>query len=388
MSVEYKRADNFNICTTSVHGQFSVQGLARKTCIDQIYVNGLHAVVPFWVTNNSSTRLEIGIDTDSESLKVHQYNVNWDSLLSDQKATYVAITDTRQGDGEATLTCSAEAQRDFNEAFNQMEGMRRLELDYGQTVELTLLVLPVQTGDAANAGKGNGARGDDECDGGNNSNSSSVTHYSFGELTGSLVLRTADDELRTAIAARYCRSVLEMEPSTSRVYLDDCVVGKTYERVLRVRNMSAIALDWTMAAVETTDSAALGAMLHVRSVDGDDGNDGALGGQLPGGGSRQIVVRYTPQTVGEFLCRFAVENANDAGNTRYWVFRARASQRAKPRRVELLSAADIDFGDCTSGVWYRKDVSLKNVSDAAMVVRFRVEGRLGGLTVRVRDETG
>ncbi|KAJ1724266.1 hypothetical protein LPJ53_001479 [Coemansia erecta] len=387
MSVEFKRADNSGICVASAHGRFLVQGLARRTCIDQIYVNGLHAVVPFWVTNSSSTRLEIDIDTDSESLKVHQHNANWDSLQPSQMASYVAVTDTGHGGEEATLVCSAEAQRDFNEAFNQIDGMHRLALDAGQTAELTLLVLPAQTSDATGGGKGSGTRGEDEGDGGSNGSgsSSSGAHYSFGELAGALVLRTAGDELRTAITARFCRSVLEMEPATSRVYLDDCVVGKTYERVLRVRNLSAIALDWTMAAVETTDAAALGATLHVCSVDGDDG---ALGGQLPGGGSRQIVVRYTPQAVGEFLCRFAVENANDAGNTRHWVFRARASQRAKPRRVELLSAADIDFGDCTSGVWYRKDVSLKNIGDTAVVVRFRVEGRLGGLAVRVRDETG
>ncbi|KAJ2786405.1 hypothetical protein GGI15_001538 [Coemansia interrupta] len=373
MSVEFKRPDNAGLCTASTHGRFLVRGLAQRTCIDQIYANGLHAVVPFWVTNSGSARLEIDIDTEGGWLKVHRHNANWDSLQPGQKAAYVRVTDAGHGGSEATLVCSAEAQRDFNEAFNQMDGVRRIALDGGQTAELTLLVLPAQAG-------GGGGGGEDE----------GAAHYSFGEQTGALVLRSSSNdpmapgcELTSAITARSCRSVLEMEPATSRVYLDDCVVGRTYERVLRVRNASAIGLDWTMAAVETTDAAALGAALHVRCV---DGGSGPLGGRLAGGGSRQIAVRYTPAAVGEFLCRFAVENANDAGNTRHWVFRARASQRAKPRRVELLSAADVDFGACTSGVWYRRDVSLKNVGDAAVAVRFRVEGRLGGLTVRVRGE--
>ncbi|KAJ2234620.1 hypothetical protein H4R99_004374 [Coemansia sp. RSA 1722] len=371
-----KQPENYDICTESEQGQFVVRGLARQTSIDQIYLNGLHALVPFWIVNVSGTRLELEIHTDGAALKVQQHNANWDAATAQQKASFVKAA-SGDVDRTATLVCSAETQREFNEAFNQIDGVRRVDLEAGQTAELVLLLLPPQSACASpNSSSQDGARSDERAH----------TDFRFGECTGAVVVRTrSGDGVDCEVRGRFCRSVLDMEPATSRVYLDDCVVGRTYERTLRVHNASAIALDWTMAVVETTDAAALGSALVVQAADSEGA---AMGGRLQHGARRTIVVRYTPQAVGEFLCRFAVENANDAGNTRHWVFRARASQRAKPRRVELLSVGDIDFGECTSGMWYRSDVALKNVGDATVAVRFRVEGNLAGLAVRVRDEAG
>ncbi|KAJ2851866.1 hypothetical protein IWW36_000827 [Coemansia brasiliensis] len=104
----------------------------------------------------------------------------------------------------------------------------------------------------------------------------------------------------------------------------------------------------------------------------------------------RVLVRYTAHATGEFLCRFLIENSNDPANTRYWVFRARVSQRQKPRRIELLSDPDISFGNCTSGVWYSRDISFKNISDTPVVLRFRVEGNTSGVTMRtaIRTDNG
>ncbi|KAJ1818835.1 hypothetical protein LPJ56_003767, partial [Coemansia sp. RSA 2599] len=373
-----KQAENYDIYTESEHGQFAVRGLSRETCIDQIYLNGLHTVLPFWIENSGSRRqsLTVHID-DSKVLDVQQHNANWEAATAQQRALFVKVVHSEAG-RTATMICSAETQREFNEAFNQIDGIRRIDLEAGQTAELALLLLPPQS--TCQSPTIN--NGQDEPNG----EERSRTDFRFGECSGKVTLRAASgDSLICDVRGRFCRSVLEMEPATSRVYLDDCVVGRTYERTLRVRNASAIALDWTMAVVETTDASALGSTLQVQAADSESD---VMGGRLEHGARRQIVVRYTPQAVGEFLCRFAVENANDTGNTRHWVFRARASQRAKPRRVELLSVGDIDFGECTSGMWYRSDVALKNIGDATVAVRFRVEGNLAGLAVRVRDETG
>ncbi|KAJ1647556.1 hypothetical protein LPJ64_001089 [Coemansia asiatica] len=372
-----KQPENYEIYTESEQGQFSVRGLSLQTVIDEIYQNGLHTVVPFWVVNNRNGRLELDLQIDSMTFKVQQHNANWEAVTWQQRISFVKVV-SKEKDHSATLVCSAETQREFNEAFNQIEGTRHIELEAGQTAELSLLLLPPQ--DASQSPNINSM---DLL----NAEERLRTDYCFSECFGkvSFLRAGSNDSLTCNVRGRFCRSVLEMEPATSRVYLDDCVVGRAYERTLRVHNASAIALDWTMAVVETTDSTALGTTLRVQAADSESG---AMGGRLEHGARRQIVVRYTPQAVGEFLCRFAVENANDAGNTRHWVFRARASQRAKPRRVELLSVGDIDFGECTSGMWYRSDVALKNIGDATVAVRFRVEGNLVGLAVRVRDETG
>ncbi|KAJ2579106.1 hypothetical protein EV177_010821, partial [Coemansia sp. RSA 1804] len=95
-----------------------------------------------------------------------------------------------------------------------------------------------------------------------------------------------------------------------------------------------------------------------------------------------MLIRYTPQAAGESLCRFLIENKNDPANQRYWVFRARVSQRPKPRLVELLSDPDINFGDCTSGLWYNREITLKNVSESPVAMRFRVEGNTSNLKMK------
>ncbi|KAJ2788842.1 hypothetical protein H4R20_007291, partial [Coemansia guatemalensis] len=207
--------------------------------------------------------------------------------------------------------------------------------------------------------------------------------YVYTTCGGQVTIRGGGDIYTAHVRASVCRTVLEMEPATSRIYLDDCVAGRIYERQLRVRNASAIELDWAMAVVEATDAESLAAL----QLEGGDAADGS-GGRLAGGSSTQLVVRYTPRAAGEFVCRFVVENSNDPANQRYWVFRARASQRQRARRVELLSAADVSFGNCTSGVWNTRDVTFKNVSETPVLMRMRVEGNTAGLLMRSAVRTG
>ncbi|KAJ2501310.1 hypothetical protein GGH96_002009 [Coemansia sp. RSA 1972] len=344
---------NYALLWQSAEGRFSVRGLPPRVHLDRVYTNGLHALVPFWIANETDQEVTVELTTEGP-LKVQRQNANWSAVSAAQRESYVDVTTAPADRGEVTLVCSATIQREFSEVFNQLGGVSSVRLAARETAELVLLFVA----EAAETDSGDGQR------------------YEYETHGGHVTLRADADSYDVALRASTCRSVLEMDPPTSRIYVDDCVIGRTYERALRVRNASAIGLDWTMTVVETTDPS----LSALQLLDSD--MRPLSGGHLGARGDTQVLVRYTPHAAGEFLSRFLVENSNDPSSLRYWVFRARVSQRQKPRRVELLSDPDISFGDCTSGVWYSRDIRFKNVSDTPVVMRLRVEGNTAGLTMK------
>ncbi|KAJ2791932.1 hypothetical protein GGI18_000782 [Coemansia linderi] len=373
---------NFGLSECSVNGLFSVRGLPAQTHLDRIYLNGLHTLLPFWITNKTGQTLGITLAASpARALKFQRHNANWDAVSAASRKAYVDVqpasnSDNSDNSGEVTLRCSAETQREYCEVFNQIDGVGSIVLLPHETAELVLLVearMPVVPGTelATSAAAGSGEEGS--------------SHFAFVSSHASILFQAATmngslaekDSYSARLRSSYCRSVLEMDPPTSRIYLDDCAVGKPYERVLRVRNASEIGLDWTMTVVETTDTTTLSSLQLL-----DAEMRPLSGGHLAGCAATQIFIRYTPRAAGEFLCRFLVENSNDPSNQRYWVFRARSTQRQKPKRVELLGDPDIDFGNCTSGVWYNREIAFKNISDTPVVMRFRVEGNTSNLTMR------
>ncbi|KAI8325237.1 hypothetical protein GQ54DRAFT_283640 [Martensiomyces pterosporus] len=404
---------NYALLSKSARGLFSVRGLPPRTHLDRIYLNGLHTLLPFWVANESDQRLEIELtSTLGSTLKFHSQNPNWDAVTSKERESYVEVASApgsgqnhKDPAGEVTLVCSARTQKDFSEVFNQLSGVSRIAIAPHEAIEIVLLFKatePKRTSQtpvpsrrpslgqmsshstvASNASVGESNPGQPAAI--EPSAYGPVGSKSFAYMSSSAVVaikavapeHVAVDEYDVQLRASFCQSVLEMDPPTSRIYLDDCVVGRLYERSLKIKNASSIGLDWTTTVVETTDSTSLSSLQLL-----DSDMCPLSGGHLAGNTSKSIVIRYTPHAVGEFLCRFLIENSNDPSNQRYWVFRARASQRQKPRRVDLLSDPDINFGDCTSGVWYHREVMLKNVSDAPVLMRFRVEGNIANLTMK------
>ncbi|KAJ1964266.1 hypothetical protein GGI12_001535 [Dipsacomyces acuminosporus] len=352
---------NYTLASQSTSGTFTVCGLPPRTHIDRIYMNGLHTLLPFWVTNNTGQTLEIGLSSTVDStLKFHTQNPNWDPVPGEERESYIEVVDDANGSqdssaaaGETTLICNASMQKDFNEVFNQMGGVDNITIPPHETKEIILLFMA--TGQKRSLQTPVPSR-----------------RPSLGQISSHSAATSnvgASESTPGPHAA--------MDPPTSRIYLDDCVIGRLYERSLRIKNASSIGLDWTNTILETTDSTSLSSLQLL-----DSDMHPLSGGHLAGHTSKTLIIRYTPQAVGEFLCRFLIENSNDSSNQRYWVFRARASQRQKPKRVDLLSDPDINFGDCTSGVWYHKEVSFKNVSDTPILMRFRVEGNVANLTMK------
>ncbi|KAJ2715138.1 hypothetical protein H4R19_001367 [Coemansia spiralis] len=370
---------NYSVLRRSPRGLFSVRGLPPQLHLDGVYLNGLHELLPFWITNESAQRLVVDLASTGEgAVKVQRSNANWSAVNSAEREAYVTLADPALSPagcvpGEVRMTCNTHTQRTFSEVFNQLDGTGQVELAGGETAELVLVFVSAVVQDGAHTP-------DPDAD----SQGHGAVRFSYHTWSGSVSLsartdRPGDDpDVYTAgLRVSLCRSVLEMNPPTSRIYLDDCVSGRLYERVVWVQNASAIGLDWTMTVVETTDSSSLSSL---ELLDGD--LLPLTGGHLAGGAAAQVVVRYTPHAAGEFLCRFLIENSNDPANMRYWVFRARASPCQKPKRVELLSDPNVSFGNCTSGVWYSRDAVFKNVSETPVVMRLRVEGNTGGLTMR------
>ncbi|KAJ2890147.1 hypothetical protein IWW38_004292, partial [Coemansia aciculifera] len=340
----------------------------------------------------------------AHAIKFQCHNANWDAVPAASRTTYIEVEQAASGtnddgqQGETTLRCDAETLKDFCEVFNQIDGVSSIALPPFATVEIVLLFeacaprpalvhtpahsrrpslsQPRADSTPVVAGAELAAPSTAADEGGS-------SHFGFASSHATITIRGTDrltdkeDIYSVHFRASFCRSVLEMDPPTSRIYLDDCAVGKPYERVLRVRNASDIGLDWTMTVVETTDTTSLSSLLLL-----DADMRPLSGGHLSGSAATQIFVRYTPRAAGEFLCRFLVENSNDPSNQRYWVFRARSTQRQKPKRVELIGDPDINFGNCTRGVWYNREIAFKNVSDTLVVMRFRVEGNTNNLTMK------
>ncbi|KAJ2756726.1 hypothetical protein GGI19_000604 [Coemansia pectinata] len=370
---------SFGLAECSANGLFTVRGLPSLTHLDRIYLNGLHTLLPFWITNKTDQTLGIALSaTPGRALKFQGHNANWDAVSAARRKTYVEVQQgSSNGQGEVTLRCNAETLKDFSEVFNQIDGVSSIVLLPYETAELVLLVEacgPAVLGTEFATAAGSGAGDEGSSHFGFVSSHATIT---FQATAANSFSAAEEDSYGVQLRSSFCRSVLEMDPPTSRIYLDDCAVGKAYERVLRVRNASEIGLDWTMTVVETTDTTSLSSLLLL------DADMGPLsGGHLAGWAATQIFVRYTPRAAGEFLCRFLVENSNDPSNQRYWVFRARSTQRQKPKRVELIGDPDINFGNCTSGVWYNREIAFKNISDTPVVMRFRVEGNTSNLTMR------
>ncbi|KAJ1800340.1 hypothetical protein LPJ59_001171 [Coemansia sp. RSA 2399] len=349
------------------------------------------------------------------SIKFQRDNANWSAVPSASRESYVnivnSVDDSSKEGGrpdEVTMECNSGIQKEFCEVFNQMDGIRKLDLAPHETVELVLLCVSNEPKNssqtpahsrrpslglvAAHSASVNGvAHGNGSSDAaassdlaGIDAKSSEKAHCQYKSTFNSIALQAMADDRRTAVDSysiclrtSFCKSVLEVDPPTSRVYIDDCVVGKLYERVITIKNASEIGLDWSMTVVETTDTTSLSSLQLL-----DNNMEPLNDGHLSASQSSQMLIKYTPQSVGEFLCRFLIENKNDPSNQRYWVFRARVSQREKPKLVELLSDPDINFGDCTSGVWNYREITLRNVSETPVAMRFRVEGNTSNLTMK------
>ncbi|KAJ2558769.1 hypothetical protein EV175_000639 [Coemansia sp. RSA 1933] len=405
---------NFELFSTSTNGLFSVRGLPKSTHLHRIYLNGLHLLFPFWITNETTEQLSLDLVSPADcSIKFQRDNANWSAVPSDNRESYVDIVNgiddaSKEGDGpdEVTMECNAGIQKEFCEVFNQMDGIKRLDLAPHETLELVLLYVsnepktnaqqtPVHSrrpsfgqlaasvnGTASGSGTSDTTAQPEQP--GSDAKVGNKAGYQYTSNYSTIALQAMSEDKQTAIdrysiclRTSFCKSVLEVDPPTSRVYIDDCVVGKLYERILAIKNASEIGLDWSMTVVESTDTTSLSS-LQLLDKNMDPLNDG----HLSAGESSTMLIRYTPQSVGEFLCRFLIENKNDPSNQRYWVFRARVSQRQKPKLVELLSEPYINFGDCTSGVWNYREISLRNVSETPIAMRFRVEGNTSNLKMK------
>ncbi|KAJ2798077.1 hypothetical protein H4R20_004950, partial [Coemansia guatemalensis] len=113
---------NFSVCGRSAQGRFTVRGLPERVHLDKVYLNGLHTLLPFWITNESDQTLVLAIETAATGaggnaaghLKVQRHNANWAATGRGQGEEYVEVAETGSGD-EFRMVCSARAQREFSE---------------------------------------------------------------------------------------------------------------------------------------------------------------------------------------------------------------------------------------------------------------------------------
>ncbi|KAJ2493656.1 hypothetical protein IWW47_004845, partial [Coemansia sp. RSA 2052] len=81
---------SFSLAARSAAGHFSVRGLPALTHLDRVYLNGLHTLLPFWITNETGLALDIALSaTPAHAVKFQRHNANWDAMSAASRKTYV-----------------------------------------------------------------------------------------------------------------------------------------------------------------------------------------------------------------------------------------------------------------------------------------------------------
>jgi hypothetical protein len=91
---------------------------------------------------------------------------------------------------------------------------------------------------------------------------------------------------------------------------------------------------------------------------------------IPAYSPKRVRVNFRPKETGEFNYNLQIENENDSSNT--IETRVHALVRAVLREETLLVNTGnlLDFSDCCAGMWKKKEIILRNVSDSPLEVTF------------------
>ncbi|KAG0939802.1 hypothetical protein G6F57_004485 [Rhizopus arrhizus] len=341
---------------------FELVDVHGRITLDNVYLNGLHALRRLYIRNLSNQPISIKMRSNLRNQIAFQLeNENISNL-----AEFSATTNTVDWSQE---------EHPFNQLFNYINHIDQIELEPNQTRSFILGFLPEDTNDY-------NIMDDEDTDTFNIFNVTGSIFF-FGYYLDTLSSSSEDskDVLSTSTLADYqvsvkfrasvCQSALWTDITQTGLNFDDCVIGETYYKDFTIHNRSEIDLFWLL---NTADLVAY-SNYSLQFVDPITGNPiHNLPNSIPSYAAKQIRVIFMPKEVGEFNYDLQLENANDARNSVQT--KVHASVRSVLRKETLIvtSGQVVDFGDCISGTWAVQQIVLNNISESPLEVKFIPEG--------------
>ncbi|KAG1108636.1 hypothetical protein G6F42_015913 [Rhizopus arrhizus] len=365
--------------TPITNPMFELTGLHGRITLDNVYLNGLHALRKLDIRNLSDQPILVKMRSNLRNQIAFQLENENISSLPESILKSIVTTNT--------VSWSREAKEyPFNQLFNYINHIDQIDLEPGQTRSFILAFLP-ETGNEARPLSSN----EDDFDMSIATTADDDTEtYSMFNVTGSLFFfgyynknladdgATTKDVLSTSSLADYqvsvkfrasvCQSALWTDVAETGLNFDDCVLGETYYKDFTIQNRSEIDLYWLLNTMDLTNRDWL------QFIDADTGD--ALDSDEPVSSysSKQVRMLFWPKEVGEYNYDLQLENANDARNLVQTKVHATVRSVLRKETLIVSSGHVVDFGDCISGAWAVQQIVLNNVSESPVEVRFLPEG--------------
>lgn len=362
------------------NAMFELSGLHGRITLDNVYLNGLHALRKLNIQNLSDQTILVKMRSNLRNQIAFQLeNENISSL---PEASLESIMTTN------TVSWSREAEEyPFNQLFNYINHIDQIDLEPGQTRSFILAFLPETSSRLDDSRENN----EDDFD---ISVADDTETFSMFNVTGSLFFfgyysnttnrnlvddgATTKDVLSTSSLADYqvsvkfrasvCQSALWTDVAETGLNFDDCVLGETYYKDFTIQNRSEIDLYWLLNTMDLSNSDCL------QFIDADTSDILNPDEPIPTYSSKQVRMLFMPKEVGEFNYDLQVENANDARNVVQTKVHATVRSVLRKETLIVSSGNVVDFGDCISGAWAVQQIVLNNVSESPVEVRFLPEG--------------
>lgn len=361
---------------------FELSGLHGRITLDNVYLNGLHAL----------RRLDIRNLSDQSILVKMRSNLRNQIAFQLENENISNLPESSLENAITTNTVSWSRQADeypFNQLFNYINHIDQIELNPGQCRSFILAFLPetAHLDDAEKIEEDFDMTVADDTEtfsmfnvtgsifffGYYKANNASITNNNNSMDEGNRdVLSTsslADYQVSVKFRASVCQSALWTDVAETGLNFDDCVLGETYYKDFVIQNRSEIDLYWLLNTMDLSTG-----MDTLQFMDADTGD--ALDIDLPisSYSSKQIRMLFMPKEVGEFNYDLQVENANDARNVVQTKVHATVRSVLRKETLIVSSGNVVDFGDCISGAWTVQQIVLNNVSEASVEIRFLPEG--------------
>lgn len=83
---------------------------------------------------------------------------------------------------------------------------------------------------------------------------------------------------------------------------------------------------------------------------------------------KRIRVSFKPKEIGEFNFDFQIENQNDSSNTFETKIHATVRKVMREETLVISTGNMLEFGDCAAGIWKKKSIVLRNVTEFPLEV--------------------
>lgn len=338
-----------------------------------VYYNGFHSLQQLEIENLTRESIFIELDsTINDQLFFQLENEN----IKDLKLPHIA-TNTAAW---ATFTTSNSVSQ-FNQVFNYVNHTKTINLAPNQKLQFIISFLP-SLEQQDNPGV-------------------------FTLVEAIVFFRSNKFSLSVDFNATVCQSILAADELNTGLIFEDSLVGETYMKDVKIRNLSAIDLHWNLNTLDLlllkskpTSNSSSNSSKSTQSLRNavtdewlqfvDASNFITLDHDqlppIPPFSCFTFRVIFTPKEVGKFNYDLQIENINDVQNIIHT--KIHATMRTVVHRDTLVVSSGniLDFGDCVSGSWNKQQIVLNNISETPIEIHFVADGAELGFDVMMKTE--